>query len=48
MLFLIYLRDQNNKILSQTLTDLQNMNNGSGSTWIKKIRKLITENIAQK
>ena len=44
MLYYLYLRDQNNKILSGTLTELQNVNNGRGSAWIKKIDKLITEN----
>ena len=44
MLYYLYLRDQNNKILSGTLTELQNMNNGRGSAWIKKMEKLITEN----
>ena len=40
----LHLRDQNNKILSETFTELQNTNNGRGSTWIKKMEKLITEN----
>ena len=44
MLYYLYLRDHNNKILSKTLTELQNMNNGRGSTWIKKMENLITEN----
>ena len=44
MLYYLYLRDQNKKILSGTLTELQNMNNGRGSAWIKKMEKLITEN----
>ena len=44
MLYYLYLRDQNNKILSGTLTKLQNMNNGRGSAWIKKMEKLITDN----
>ena len=44
MLYYLYLRDQNNKILSGTLTELQNMNNGRGSAWIKKMEKLITKN----
>ena len=44
MLYFLYLRDQNNKILSGTITELQNMNNGRGSTWIRKIEKLITDN----
>ena len=39
-----YPRDQNNKILSGILTELQSMNNGRGSTWIKKMEKFITEN----
>ena len=41
--YFLYLRDQDNKILSGTLTELQNINNGRGSTWIKKIEKLIEE-----
>ena len=45
MLYYLYLRDQNNKILSGTLTELQNMNNGGGSTWTKKMEKLITESV---
>ena len=44
MLYYLYLRDQSNKISSETLTEIQNMNNGRGSAWIKKIEKLITEN----
>ena len=44
MLYYLYLRDQNNKISSGTLTKLKNMNNGRGSAWIKKMEKLITEN----
>ena len=44
MLYYLYLRDQNNKILSGTLTELQNMKNGRGSAWIKKMEKLITKN----
>ena len=44
MLYYLYLRDQNNKILSGKLTELQNVNNGRGSTWIKKMEKLIAEN----
>ena len=44
MLYYLYLRDQNNKILSGTLTELQNMNNGRGSAWIQRMEKLITEN----
>ena len=44
MLYYLYLRDQNNKILSRTLTELQNINNGTDSAWIKKMEKLITEN----
>ena len=44
MLYYLYLIDQNNKIPSGTLTELQNMNNGRGSAWIKKIEKSITEN----
>ena len=43
MKYYLYLRDQNNKILPGTLTELQNMNNGRGSAWIKKMEKLITE-----
>ena len=43
MLYYLYLRDQNNKMLSGTLTELQNMNNDRGSAWIKKMEKLITE-----
>ena len=44
MLYYFCLRNQNNKILSGTLTELQNMNNGRGSAWIKKMETLITEN----
>ena len=44
MLYYIYLKYQNNKILSGTLTELQNINSDKGSAWIKKIKKLITEN----
>ena len=44
MLYYLYLRDRNNKILSGTLTELQNMNNGRGSALIKKMENLITEN----
>ena len=36
ILYFLYLRDQDNKIMSRTLTELQNINNGGGSTWIKK------------
>ena len=43
MLYYLYLRDQSNKILSGTLTELQNINNGTGSTWIKKMENIITE-----
>ena len=44
MIYYLYLRGQNNKILSGALTELQNMNSGKGSAWIKKMEKLITEN----
>ena len=43
MLYFHYLRDQNNKMLSGTLTELQNIDNGRGSIWIKSIEKLIAE-----
>ena len=39
---LYFLWDQNNKMLSGTLTELQNINNGRGSIWIKNIEQLIT------
>ena len=41
MLYFLYLRDQSNEILSGTLTELQNMSNGRGSTWIRKTEKFI-------
>ena len=34
VLYFLYLRDQDNKILSGTLTELQKINNGRGSSWI--------------
>ena len=37
VLYFLYLRDQDNKILSGTLTELQKINSGRGSSWIKKI-----------
>ena len=43
ILYFLYLRDQDNKILSGTLTELQNNNSGRGSTRIKKIEQLIAE-----
>ena len=41
--YFLYLRDQDDKILSGTLPELQNINNGRGSTWTKKIEQLIAE-----
>ena len=38
MLYYLYLRDQNNKILSGTLTELQNMNNGRVLPGLKRWR----------
>ena len=43
ILYFLYLRDQDNKILSGTLTELQNINNSKSSTWIEKIEQLIAE-----
>ena len=43
VLYFLYLRDQDNKILSGTLTELQKINSGRGSSWIKKIEPLIAE-----
>ena len=43
VLYFLYLRDQNNKILSGTLIELQKINNGRGSSCIKKIEQLIVE-----
>ena len=34
IVYFLYLRDQDNKILSITLTELQNSNNGRGAPWI--------------
>ena len=42
-LYFLYLRDQDNKILPGTLTELQKMNNGRGFSWIKKIEQLIED-----
>ena len=42
-LYFLYLRDQDNKILSGTLTELQKLNNGRGSSWIKKVEQLIAD-----
>ena len=43
ILYFLYLTDQDNNILSGTPAELKNINNGRGSTWIKKIEKLIAE-----
>ena len=43
VLYFLYLRDQDNKILSETPFELQNINNGRGSSWIKKIERLIAD-----
>ena len=43
VLYFLYLRDQDNKILSGTLTELQKMNSGRSSSWIKKIEQLIAD-----
>ena len=43
VLYFLYLRDQDNKILSGTLTQLQKINNGRASSWIKKLEQLIAE-----
>ena len=43
VLYFLYLRDQDNKIVSETLTELQKINNGRSSSWIKKIEQLIAE-----
>ena len=38
-LYFLYLRDQDNKIMSGTLTEPQQMNIGRGSSWIKHLIK---------
>ena len=43
ILYFLYLRDQDNLILSGTLTELQTINSGRGSIWVKKIEQLIAE-----
>ena len=43
VLYFLYLRDQDNKVLSGTLTELQKINSGRASSWIKKIEQLIAE-----
>ena len=43
VLYFLYLRDQDNKTLSGTLTELQKMNNGRRSSWSKKIEQLIED-----
>ena len=43
VLYFLYLRDQDNKILPGTFTELQKMNIGRGSSWIKKIEQLIAD-----
>ena len=43
VLYFLYLRDQDNKILSGTLTEPQKINNGRASSWIKKIQQLIAD-----
>ena len=39
----LYLIDQDNQILSGTLTGVQNINSGRGSTWAKKVEQLAAE-----
>ena len=41
--YFLYLRDQDNKILSGTLTELLKINSDRASSWIKKIEQLIAD-----
>ena len=43
VLYFLYLRDQDNKILSGTLTELLKINNDRASSWIRKIEQLIAD-----